>query len=141
MKLSTQLRFAPLLAALAVGMGLVSYAEDARAIGQATGRITGVVTEAQTQAPVPGATVTVTGGQGVNRKAQTQEDGSFEVGPLPPETYDLVVSYEGMKPLKRRVVVNADQTTPLKLVWSAESTAEETTVVEEERHLTNPDSP
>src|SRR5262249_38043299 len=59
---------------------------------------------------------------------------------IPPGTYDLVVSYEGMKPIKRKVVVNADAATPVNIVWSAEAEKEETTVVQEERHLTNPDS-
>src|SRR5262249_4081689 len=75
----------------------------------------------------------------VRKKAQTIEDGTFEIGAVPPGTYDLVVTYEGMKPIKRRVVVNADQATPVSIVWSAEAAQEETTVVEEERHLTNPD--
>src|SRR4051812_36688720 len=124
MKLFARLRYAPLLAALAAGASFVMVTEDARAIGGAVGRITGTVIEAQTQAPVPGATITVTGGAGVNRKGQTAEDGTFEIGQLPPETYQLIVTYEGMKPLKRKVVVNADQATPVNLVWSAESTQE-----------------
>jgi hypothetical protein len=134
-------RHLPLLAAFAAGT-LVSFVapRDAYAIGQATGRVTGVVTEAQTQAPVPGATVNVSGGTGVHSTTQTSDDGTFEVGAIPPGTYDLVVSYEGMKPIKRKVVVNADAATPVNIVWSAEAEKEETTVVQEERHLTNPDS-
>jgi hypothetical protein len=114
---------------------------DAYAIGQATGRVNGTVIEGQTQAAVPGATITISGGSGVMKRGQTTDDGSFEIGAIPPGVYDLVVTYEGLKPVRRRVVVNPDATTPVSIVWTAEAAAEETTVVEEERHLTNPDSP
>jgi hypothetical protein len=131
-----------LLSALAVGVLTLGVAErDALAIGQATGRITGVVTEATSQAPVPGAAVTVSGGSGFHQKSQTGEDGSLQILAVPPGTYDLLLTYEGMRPLKRKVVVNPDAATPVNIVWSAEAAQEETTVVEEERHLTNPDSP
>jgi hypothetical protein len=140
--LRTKLRFAPLLAALATGTAFfVGSARDAHAIGQATGRISGTVIEQQTQAPVPGAAVVLSGGAGVNMRGTTQEDGTFDLASIPPGTYSLVLTYEGLKPVKRRVVVNPDQTTPVNIVWTAESEKEEVTVVEEERHLTNPDSP
>jgi hypothetical protein len=140
-----KLRITPLLAALA-GLSAFSAAtflneRDARAVGQSTGRVTGTVIEQATQAPVPGANVNLSGGSGVKMHVQTQEDGSFEISPVPPGDYDLVLSYEGMKPVKRKVHVNPDAATPVNIVWSAESVQEETTVVEEERHLTNPDSP
>jgi hypothetical protein len=126
---------------VAVIVTLLFSSKVAHAIGQAFGRVTGSVIEKETQSPVPAATVTIKGGSGVNKQTQTSEDGTFEIGNVPPGTYDLVVTYEGLKPLKRRVVVNPDAATPVNLVWTAEATAEETTVVEEERHLTNPDSP
>lgn len=131
---------ASLLASVAAA-GVLTASPDALAIGQSTGRVTGTVTEAQTEAPVPGATLTLTGGSGVKKVAQTNDDGSYEIGEVPPGTYDLTVTYAGLKPLKRRVVVNADAATPVLISWSAEVAAQETTVVQEERHLTNPDSP
>jgi hypothetical protein len=141
-------RFARLSASLRLSAGfaaasfvLVGYANNAYAIGQAVGRITGTVTEAQTDAPVPGATIVVTGGSGVNKTTATGEDGTFELLDIPPGTYDLTLSYAGMKPLKRRVVVRQDAATPVLIKWSAEVAEAETTVVQEERHLTNPDSP
>ena len=103
--------------------------------------MTGTVIEGATQAPVPAAVITIRGGSGVSKRTQTSEDGSFEIGAIPPGTYDLVITYEGLKPIKRRVVVNPDAATPVNVVWTAEAEKEETTVVEEERHLTNPDSP
>jgi hypothetical protein len=135
------LRFGPLFAALALGGATLVASGVAFAIGQATGRVTGSVIEAQTQAPVPGALVEISGGSGVHQKTTTSDDGTFEMGAVPPGTYDLVISYEGMKPIKRKVVVNPDSATPVNIVWSAETAQEETTVVQEERHLTNPDSP
>lgn len=104
------------------------------------GRVNGTVIEGQTQAPVPAATITLSGGSGVKKTTQTGEDGSFELQAIPPGTYDLVVTYEGLKPIKKRVVVEADASTPIAIVWTAETVAEETTVVEEERHLSRPDS-
>ena len=131
-----------MLAALVAGASgaFATTTRDAWAVGQATGRVTGSVIEAQTQAPVPGATVDLSGGSGVKKQTHTGDDGTFEIDTVPPGTYQLVVSYEGMKPIKRRVVVNPDAATPVSIVWSAEAAAEETTVVQEERHLTNPDS-
>ncbi|MBX3231688.1 MAG: TonB-dependent receptor [Labilithrix sp.] len=141
MKSFMKIRIAPLLAALAAGTCvLVAAPEEARAVGSADGRVTGTVIEATSQAPVPGALVTLKGGSGVNKRVQTQEDGTYEIPAVPPGTYDMVFSYEGLKPLKRRVVVNPDAATPVNIMWTAEQEKEETTVIEEERHLTNPDS-
>jgi hypothetical protein len=135
------LKFAPLLVALATGAGALLLSEaDAFAVGMADGRIIGTVIEQTSQAPVPGAVVTLSGGSGVHKTVQTQEDGTYEIIAVPPGTYKLVFSYEGLKPVKRNVVVNADSATPVNIVWTAEAEKEETTVVEEERHLTNPDS-
>ena len=137
-----QRRIAPLIVALCVGAGTFLHPEgDAFAIGQADGRVTGTVIEVSSQAPVPGALVTLKGGTGVHKTTTTQEDGTYEIGAVPPGEYNLVFSYEGLKPVKRKVVVNPDSATPVNIQWTAESEKEEVTVVQEERHLTNPDSP
>ena len=131
----------PVVTALLTSSGFIVATEgEARAIGMADGRVTGTVIEATSQAPVPGAVVTLTGGSGVKKRVQTQEDGTYEIVAVPPGTYDMVFSYEGLKPVKRKVVVNADAATPVNILWTAEAEKEETTVVEEERHMTNPDS-
>jgi hypothetical protein len=130
-----------LLVALAAGASLVVAARDAAAVGQATGRVLGTVLEAETRAPVPGASAVLSGGSGVHKGTATRDDGTFEIDAVPPGAYDLVVTYDGMKPLKRRVIVNPDAATPVTILWSAEAAKQETTVVEEERHLSNPDSP
>ena len=139
--MKSRLRILPLVAALAGVVTTTLSTRPALAVGQATGRITGTVIEEQTKSPVPGAAIDLSGGTGVHMKGQTSEAGTFELDSIPPGEYDLILRYEGLKPVKRRVFVNADAATPVNIVWSAESSNEETTVVEEERHLTNPDSP
>jgi len=106
------------------------------------GRILGRVLEEETGAPVPGAQINVTGPNliGPPRTTQTAEDGTFEVPNLPQGPYDVEVSYSGVKPLKRRILVRPGEAAPLEIAWSAELAAVETTVVQEERHLTRPDT-
>jgi hypothetical protein len=112
------------------------------ALGEQTGRIVGHVFEEQTRAPVPGATVTVTGPTliGSPRQTQTAEEGFFEVSNLPPGTYDVEVSYQGVKPIKRRILVRAAEAAPLEIAWSPELAQVETTIVTEERNLTRPET-
>ena len=70
------------------------------ALAQARGRISGVVTDASTQAPVAKALVTARGealpGQ---RSAVADERGAFEIARLPAGTYILTVEREGFKKL------------------------------------------
>src|SRR5262245_768206 len=97
-KQGKMLRFARLSLALATTSALIILpTRAAAAVGQSTGRATGTITEAQTKAPVPGATVTIKGGSGVHKVTQTSDDGTYEVREIPPGTYELTVSYEGMK--------------------------------------------
>src|SRR5712664_3573635 len=112
------------------------------AAGQEVGRIVGKVFEEQTGAPVPGAQITVTGTNliGPPRTTTTADDGTYEVPNLPQGTYDVEVSYSGVKPIKRRILVRPSEAAPLEIAWSAELAAVETTVVQEERHLTKPDT-
>src|SRR5215468_7329078 len=121
---------------------LVAFPQLAFAAGEEVGRIVGKVFEEQTGAPVPGAQITVTGPNliGPPRTTQTAEDGTFEVPNLPQGPYDVEVSYSGVKPLKRRILVRPGEAAPLEIAWSAELAAVETTVVQEERHLTRPDT-
>lgn len=114
----------------------------AHAVGEVNGRIVGTVTEAQTGAPVPGATVTATSPSliGGAQRTTTRDDGSYELAELPGGTYTVEVAYAGVKPIRRRVVVRQGETAPLNITWSAELAAAETTVVIEERHMTRPDS-
>ncbi len=112
------------------------------AAGEEVGRIIGRVLEEQTGAPVPGAQISVTGPNliGLPRTTQTADDGTFEVPNLPGGPYDVEVSYSGVKPIRRRILVRPSEAAPLEIAWSAELAAVETTVVQEERHLTKPDT-
>jgi Carboxypeptidase regulatory-like domain/TonB dependent receptor-like, beta-barrel/TonB-dependent Receptor Plug Domain len=121
---------------------LLLLAGKAWAVGEQTGRIEGNITEAQSGAPVPGATVSVNGKSliGGPRTQLTDDTGHYEVVGLPPGSFDLEVSYAGVKPLKRRVVVRQGETLPLDIQWSPELSEAEVTVIVEERHMTKPDS-
>ncbi len=120
----------------------VAIPRAAWAVGEVNGRIQGVVSEAATGAPVPGAAITVSGGQliGGPRTVTTGDDGRYEIVELPPGRYDVEVSYSGVKPIKRRVIVRQGELLPLDIAWSAELAETEVTVVVEERHMTKPDS-
>ena len=101
------------------------------------------MTEAATQTPLAGADVRVSGPAliGGARATQTDDDGRYELVELPPGIYDVEVSYPGVKPIRRRVVVRQGETAPLDIAWSRRASAEaEDTVIVEERHLTKPDS-
>ncbi len=112
------------------------------AVGETNGRIGGAVTEQATGAPVPGASVTVSGKSliGGPRSVTTDEDGRYEVIELPPGEYAVEISYSGVKPIKRRVVVRQGELLPLDIQWSAELAETEVSVIVEERHMTKPDS-
>jgi hypothetical protein len=127
--------------ALVLAVALTAPA-TAWAVGETAGRIGGVVTEAQTGAPVPGATVTANSKEliGGPRSVTTGDDGRYELVELPPGRYDVDVSYSGVKPIKRRVIVRQGEMLPLDIAWSAELAEAETTIVVEERHITRPDT-
>src|SRR5262249_17901279 len=85
---------------------------SAHAVGEQNGRLAGRVTEAQTGAPVPGATITVRGRSliGGPQSQVTDEDGNYEFTELPPGPYTVEVAFAGVKPVVRRVVVLQGQT-------------------------------
>ena len=113
---------AVVLAAILAFPSVVFAAEE-------VGRIIGRVLEEQTGAPVPGAQISVTGQNliGPPRTTQTADDGTFEVPNLPQGPYDVEVSYSGVKPIKRRILVRPSEAAPLEIAWSAELAAVETT--------------
>jgi len=116
-------------------------ARVARGAGELEGQIRGRVIEASTDAPVPGATVTVTSSNlGDPRVVTTNEDGEYLVTGLPIGHYKVTVSYPGVKPMSRDTLVQPGTTSAVDFRWSAELAETETTTVVEQRPLTNPDS-
>src|SRR5262249_27598093 len=74
--------------------------------GELEGQIRGRVVEAATDLAVPGATVTVTSpGLGYPRVVTTNDDGEYLVPDLPIGDYRVTVSFPGIKPLTREVLV------------------------------------
>jgi hypothetical protein len=127
--------------ALVVALSLLAPS-TVLAVGEQNGRISGTITEAASGAPVPGATVVISGPSliGGPRNLTSGDDGNYQAVELPPGRYDVEVSYSGIKPIKRRVVVRQGETVPLDIQWSPELAQAEVTVVIEERHMTKPDS-
>ena len=75
------------------------------AVAQTTGEISGVV-RGSDGAPLPGATVTITGPQmPTGRSSTTLSDGAFRFKDLPPGTYHLKASISGMGAFDQDVVV------------------------------------
>jgi hypothetical protein len=94
-------------------MILVAMAASATA-QETTGTVSGVILDSQGLA-VPGATVTVTGPQGV-KTAVTDAAGRFTIPFLIPGTYSVRSELQGFKPIERRdVVVRLGQTVQLDL--------------------------
>lgn len=116
--------------------------DQALAVGQEVGRLEGRVTEVESKAPIPGASVVVSGRAliGPDRVTTTDEDGQYSVPNLAPGTYNVEVTFQGVKPILRRVDVTPSVTTPLNISWSIELAQTQVTVVAEERHMTKPDS-
>ncbi len=120
---------------------LIAAAAQAQ-VGSTVGRITGVVREATSKDPIAGATVTVTGPVliGPPRTTLTDNDGRYSIVNLPPGDYDVTASVTGANPITRRVLVRANEATPVEFAWSPEMTAEAVTIVAEELHPTRPDT-
>src|SRR5256885_1461942 len=100
--------------ALVLAVGVLAP-RAAHAVGEQNGRISGTIIEAVSGAPVPGASVTVSGPAliGGPRTQNSADDGHYEFVELPPGRYDVEVSYSGVKPIKRRVVVRQGEVAPL----------------------------
>ncbi len=129
--------------ALALAILFAVLPRLAHAVGQEVGRLEGRVTEAETNAPIPGAKVVVSSMDliGPPRETTTDQDGQYELANLPSGVYDVQVTFEGVKPIRRRIQVTPSVTTPLNIAWSVELAETQTTVVPVEQHLTKPDSP
>ena len=108
---------------------------SAHAIGEQNARLRGTVVEAGTNVPMPGAKISIVSDaiQGGSRTTTTDEEGKFDFPSIPHGSYVVTVQYEGMRPIKRRVNLDIGETQNLKLPFSAELAASETTTIVEER--------
>src|SRR5215470_16097325 len=89
----------------------LSTAGTAYAAGELEGQVRGRLIEASTNAPVPGATVTVTSPNlGAARVATTSEEGEYLVPGLPVGHYKVTVTYPGVKPMTREILVQPGTT-------------------------------
>lgn len=122
--------------ALAIAPGVASAA------GEQNGRISGKLLESGTKAALPGVAVTISSPSliGGAKVIATASDGYFEASSLPPGEYTVEFSMDGVKPIKRKLLVRQGETSPLNVTWNVESAAEETIVVEYESPGTRPES-
>ena len=82
-----------------------------------TGKITGVVTEADTGAPMPNVNVVI---DGTTRGASTDGDGRYFILNIEPGTYNLVTSFIGFQAVTQTgVVVNINRTTTVNFALEA----------------------
>ena len=112
--------------ALALSLGLVPglWAQAS------TGNIYGTVADAS-GAPIPGATVTITGTNIGARTTQTGANGDFRFLNLDPGTYKLVVTMTGFATVNREVIVTTGQNVNLSFGMKVATHAEEVTVTAE----------
>ena len=86
------------------------------AVAQPTGIISGVVLDATTRAPLPGAVVTARSPSLLGEQtAITDETGAFEMTMLAPGTYALAVQHEGFAPFSPDGIVVRDRRLRIRL--------------------------
>ncbi len=123
----------------ALGLGapalLAAFPLPAWAVGEQNARLRGTVVEATTAVAMPGAKVELSGDAmiGGPRRTTTDEDGGFDFTLVPPGRYLLTVSFEGLRPLQRKLTLELGQTVNLKLPLTAELAEADTQVIVEER--------
>jgi Carboxypeptidase regulatory-like domain len=130
------------VASLLVLLAALTPPRRAGAIGEQTGRIKGIVSDAQSGARLPGATVSASSPAmiGGARSVLTDESGRYELDNLPPGVYRLEISYPETVPNVRTVVVQPGVATQVNVAWSVESGTTESVRIVERTPLTRPDS-
>jgi hypothetical protein len=100
------------------------------ALAQTTGSVSGVSHD-KDGAPLPGATVTITGPQiPRGRSATTLSDGAFRFTALPPGNYHITVALSGLSKFEQDVVVQLGKDTEIRPVLRL-TAAEQVTVTAE----------
>ena len=120
----------PKLALRAILLFAVAFAAPqafAQSLGSA-GTVTGVVTDPN-GAVVPGASVTISNElTGYARTVNTDTDGSFRFGDVPPNNYHLTVSASGFNPAHQDMVVRTSVPISLKVPLAVGGATETVTV-------------
>ena len=105
--------------------------------GQSTGKLTGVVTDAETGEPLPGANVVI---QGTQLGASTNAQGQYTILGVPVGTYDVQASFVGYTPVTQsNVDINSGYTRQLDFSLQPGTQLEEV-VVEYERPMIQNDA-
>ena len=129
----TAVALAAVPAALPVA-GVLLSPSTAHAVGEQNGRLRGTIVEAGSNVPMPGAKVAIRSDAMIGtRTVTTDEDGTFDFPSVPHGVYTVTVTYEGLRPLKRKVRVELGETQNIRIAFSAELAASETTTIVEER--------
>ncbi|MBI5475261.1 MAG: TonB-dependent receptor [Ignavibacteriales bacterium] len=100
-------------------------------IAQNSGKISGVITDADSKEPLVGCNVIIIG---TNYGASTDPDGAFFILNVPPGKYDLqasIVGYE--KTIQRGIVVNSARTTEINFNLRASAIEQEGVIIEATR--------
>ncbi len=96
-------------------------------LGQSKGKISGVVIDAETKEPLPGANVII---EGTSYGAATNIDGQYYIINLEPKIYTLVASYIGYnKAVIEHVEVNTGQTTVINISLTSKAITSKEVVV------------
>ena len=127
--------FAFLLAPLAL------VPKSAYGVGEQNARLRGTVVEAGTQVPMPGAKVQIRSDAliGGPRVTRTDEEGNFDFLSIPHGTYVITVTYEGLRPIKRKVKLQLGETETIQISFAAELAEEDKQVIVEERRRIDTD--
>lgn len=99
---------------------LLGMPPAAGAQAPATGTLTGVITHAETDAPLPDVNVVV---DGIGRGTATDRTGRYEITNLAPGTYTVRVSAVGYQAIARSVTIEADATTTSSFALQADRVA------------------
>ncbi len=96
----------------------ISYAQ--------TGGVKGVITDAQTDEPLPYANFIL---KGTSLGCASDDDGNYKIPNIPVGTYVLRATYVGYKPMEVEITVVANRTLQQEIKLSAESLTKETVIV------------
>jgi hypothetical protein len=126
----------------AVAVGVLAQAAPAGAVGEQVGRIRGVITNPASGQPLDAVSVTATGPAliGGPRSVFSNASGRYEIGDLPPGSYQVSFAYPGTKPITRTVTVRQGEALALNVGYSLEVEGAETISITAGRQLTKPDS-